>query len=632
MSNATSDPSAAHWAFCPPGAAMILINVVKGPPVSAKTDTRRAVYHSSLRLSGRANLCRAAETDWTGTHLPNHALTVLTCDPEAFHVETPKATWILFGAGTAEKERFGRRVITVDDGIEKFCRSLADTTIIRVALEQARPVGITVWRGISSPCEVFYAIRKSGQVILADYFSNLLAQLPLEERATSDSVAVDHCLFRTVPVTGTYCVNVRRVGHGERFSIALNTGAIDNLQFDRVELPSQPDDVAAYVKGIDAALESMLTPLSSETGVANLFSGGVDSTLIQSYLGKQVPAIYVEREVGSFAYERDYASNAARLLGAELQEVAYSGWNYLEDLAVTTKDIGTPICLLQWPFFRSVVTQLYRNLIIGIYADGLFGFGVKTARVAKLFVSRPGIIALELARPLLALTPRLKSLGPAAAQLLRTVSDPYGYAGQTFMTADLNLVHAAFGPDLVKDRLAKRLRYVIDHAPEQRDNVSAFLRHFELAHWGTYFCGDHATQFRQLGLAHGKTVAVPFHTSAMMAAAARIPPEKRYFRGLNGKYLLKRLLKNRVPDYPINQRKGASLLPFATLCKDTTLSQIWERYDLPDWCTGDLKARVMDPRDGLSRDAITWAVWEREVLRNPDLRIIEATRELSWAH
>jgi asparagine synthase (glutamine-hydrolysing) len=479
---------------------------------------------------------------------------------------------------------------------------------------------------------VFYANRKSGEVILADFFPNLLARLPLEERTASDAAVIDHCLFRAVAGVETYCANIRRAGHGERLSIRLDTGIAGTLQFDRVDAPSKQDSVAAYVEGIDAALESVLTPLCSEVGTANLFSGGVDSTLIQSYLRERVPAVYVECGWNNDAYEREYGVQAARLLGTELREITFGHSLFLDDLTHTIKELGNPPRLLQWTFLRSTLEQSWDKLIIGVHADALFDESVRTARVASLFAFRPGQTVLDLAKPLLGLVSRLKGVRPAAAQLRRDPCDPYGYAGQADVITDPAWVAEAFGSEPVQESLENRLQQGIARAPAPRDNASTFSRHLELAHWGEYFCNEFPEEFRSLGLAHGKTVATPFHTFEVMAAAARIPTEHRYAEGLNSKYLLKKLLKNREPDYPINQRKGSSHAPFSDLYKDTTLSEVWERYDLSDWCEGDLKARATDPFYGLLRTAITWAVWEREVLRNPDLQVLATTREQSWTH
>jgi len=71
-----------------------------------------------------------AETCRMGTDSPTQTLTVLTCDPVAFHVETPKATWVLLGASTGDKENFERQVTKDEEGVEKFCRGSADATII----------------------------------------------------------------------------------------------------------------------------------------------------------------------------------------------------------------------------------------------------------------------------------------------------------------------------------------------------------------------------------------------------------------------------------------------------------------------------------------------------------------------
>ena len=561
--------------------------------------------------------------------LANYSLKVLVADPGAFSIETPFANWVILGLDPVQKEDLRALLGTSDAGTEQVCRGLADATVIKIANGTDSLNSVTIWRGLASPYAVYYSVRKNGEVIIADHFRNLLTRLPLDERITTDETVVDHCLFRTSPGHGTYCTNVNRVGFGECREISLSSGDVQISRHGKIGSSSPLRSVEDYIDDIDAALEAATTGLRTDPNTSALFSGGVDSTLVQSYLSPDTPAVYVTRNGRGLAYEQDYAPDAARKLGIDLVEVSYDECNYLEDLAATTLDIGMPPHLLQWPFFRAGVMRSKDKVVVGVFGDALFGVSAKTAQLASLFTSGPGSAALELARPALAITSRLSSLAPAAAELRRDIHDPYGYAGQSTVNGDLNMVHQAFGEETVRRRLETRLSYVIDRAPKPNPKDSNLARHLELGHWTEYYGDDVPLQFHMLGLAHGKNIVSPFQTSTLMACAADIPPSQRFVKKLNCKYLLKRLLKKRVPGYPVNQRKGASLFSLEALHRDTTLAEIWERYQIPAWCEGELKPRLSNIRDGVTRNAITWAVWEKEVLRNPDLTLIQGTREFS---
>jgi asparagine synthetase B (glutamine-hydrolysing) len=129
----------------------------------------------------------------------------------------------------------------------------------------------------------------------------------------SDESKVDHLILWTVPGTGTYCKNISRLGCGQRLRIAEADDQAYTSRFDRIEDEMQERAISDHVHNVDTAMEAVLAPLRSTPNVVNLFSGGVDSTLIQTYLGNSVPAVYVKRAGATNSFEAEYATSCAQI-------------------------------------------------------------------------------------------------------------------------------------------------------------------------------------------------------------------------------------------------------------------------------------------------------------------------------
>jgi hypothetical protein len=128
-------------------------------------------------------------------------------------------------------------------------------------------------------------------------------------------------------------------------------------------------------------------------------------------------------------------------------------------------------------------------------------------------------------------------------------------------------------------------------------------------------------------MAHGKSLVIPFLARPGVSSAMQVPVSRRYIKRLQSKYLLKSLLHKRLPKYPAYQRKGATLLPFAEFYTAGPLSRVWERFQMPDWCEGQARDRLLNVPDNMAKSTVTWAIWEQSVLRNPILKLIDGTSD-----
>ena len=196
---------------------------------------------------------------------------------------------------------------------------------------------------------------------------------------------------------------------------------------------------------------------------------------------------------------------------------------------------------------------------------------------------------------------------------------------------DYSVVEAIFGPELVRERLLARLEYTTRRVVLSAPMNERFIQHVETAQWLDYFCENTLSIERQLAQAYGKSLFPLFVMRPVVSSALAVPVTKRYFRGpLDVKHLLKRVLKKRLPKYPINQRKCATGLPFDRYYTAGPLSDIWTRYRMPDFIEGKIRERVTDHPSQVTWNAITYAIWEYRVVRNPHLKPVPSTFTSTW--
>jgi asparagine synthetase B (glutamine-hydrolysing) len=534
------------------------------------------------------------------------------------------------GTGQFLPDALRKNLSRDDKTAEKICVDIGDAIVLKVDLEDGRAVQFTIWKGLTSGYEFFYTKRPSGDVIIADHFRNLLVQLPLADRTISEGAIADHFLFRTVPGTESHCQDVSRVALGECLEFNLNKGSICRHQFDRVDVESEKASSEDYVDWADTALKAVIEPLKSETEVASLFSGGVDSTLIHTYLGNSNPAVYVQSSSTAEGFEAQYATQAINLLGVRLECKKFDTSSFLDDLAGSIRRSALPPMFFNSTTYQAAWKTPYRKMVTGLHADILYGHGSVSTRLASPFASVIGNLILRAASPILNMSPRLNAIQPAAQKLRQHPLDPFGFAGQDSIRSDLGTVMRALGPDLVKARLERRLEYTLERTPQPSASLGRFYQHLELAHSVGSFCEDALMRMRHAASVYGTAVAGPFFSKSLLSAAARVPPQDRYLKGLQGKYLLKQLLINRLPAYPVNQRKGQSTLPFEEFYATGPLSHVWERYEMPEWFREigpDGKERLSQ---GVAQSAVAWAVWRNEVLRSPDLQPVPGVQIVTW--
>jgi len=300
-----------------------------------------------------------------------------------------------------------------------------------------------------------------------------------------------------------------------------------------------------------------------------------------------------------------------------------------------------PMHLGMLAVFARAFSSDYDSYISGWSADALFGHSARFNRIASLLANPLLIWCLESTARAVARKDRsrrniwrarMELLLPAARQLAEEPESLLGLGARAETYAEFDLAEKIFGAEAISRRLEARLDYVTERVALSAPSEDNFIRHLEIFAWIDLLCRDFTTQLRHLGIASNKAVHLPFITGPVVRSAQGIPAGERYIKGMEGKYILKRLLKRRVPSYPIGQRKGSTaLVSFPSHYKTGPLSRIWDHYDVPDLIPGELRDRVVSSPLDITYNALTYAVWKRRVLDNEDLASLPTEQRHEWA-
>jgi len=551
-------------------------------------------------------------------------------------VKNASTLWVVFEVDADDAERL-LETGGVDCGIEsRICKTAPAATIIKISMRsENQPAAVEMWRSITSYHDVFYAIRRNGDVLISDQFRNVLAELPIEERHPSENNVIDFFIYNQVPGNESYCALIKRLGSGEKLSIDLATTEISSSIFDRIEGHADRRPIASYLQDIDHALETRINSFERSGGrLVNLFSGGVDSTLIQSYLGRETPAVYLASEsvVLDSPFEIDYAAQAARALGVDLVTIPVKEEDYLNQLETTVDATAIPPMFLALAHLAEAFKMKFDRFIIGAEAAAIFGTDNRVVPVALRLNSGFGVYLAEQASRIFHNSgrPGLRALGATARSLSLEPNSLFGFGAQTDVDTEYNLIDAIFGQHKAEERLSARLDYVMDRVTLSAPRGNEALQHIELGQCVDYLCGDHVSYLRQFAGGFGKSAITPYRSRAALESALNIPVSERYLRGLHGKYLLKKLLKQRVAGYPAFQRKGYSAISLERYRTDGPLATIWDQYSAPNFVNGMIGPQLLAKTGPITWNSIAHAMWEKRVRQNAGLKAVPGSRAYEW--
>jgi asparagine synthetase B (glutamine-hydrolysing) len=557
-------------------------------------------------------------------------LVISLTSPIAIQESVPGGVWIATGMPRAELERLAT---FPDPGVagDEAAHRLRGASIIHVAVKEGVVTKVTAWKGLLGLDEVFYCRLPSGGWYITDHFRNAVAMIPTSVRDTPDDALVAHYVSADLFDRFTYARGVDRLANGDRLDLDVSSGEVKRRNFSRHTSIATDEPMDVHLDRIDGALEDLLAPLHSADDVALGFSGGVDSTLLLAYLGDNVTPVTLLPGSPEFDAETEYAREALHLFDRSATEIQLRETDYLDSLATTIETHGMPLESYVVPVLASLYAGEWSTVIVGEGADSAFGSGRGIRRVASLLSGRSGRTALRALEAIPgAIGGRAKQVGEYAALFAEPPHSPNGYAARSLeYHGDNTLAHQVFGSDAIDAYIQSLVQGVDDRVELETREEDGFWRHIEMAQW-RYLFSDLAMMGRHSAHAVGKREIEPFLSWRVISEHLRIPARNRYVRGLAGKWVLKELLKRRVPAYRANKRKLATALPFYRYYESGPLTEVWERYEVPDVFPAALRETLTARPSAVTWKAITHAIYQEHVAHNDSLQPHPSALSASW--
>lgn len=487
---------------------------------------------------------------------------------------------------------------------------------------------LLIYRNLLSTFEIKYW-SKFGHLVASDNLR--LMRLLIPEMGLNQAVIPQHFIYRTVYGRQTYLQGADRLLAGEELHWEDGKLLVDQVS-DLQKLSAAVDQRAVSAESVDwfKGIMNQVTGIyldGLEHRSATMLSGGVDSSLIQSAINNHLggkgefPSFSFSVDSPSFAYEVEYASQAAKDLGTKHEFVKVTEEDYRLNLVSAIQLLGQPLPDDVRPCFLALTGEIARGweavqtLFHGQIADGLHGVGssLEVVQGDKYRSWPPGLLGLlgKVLKPI----SQSKSYGAAkASEILHTrrnLSSPHQFLNAVGLYTDWDSVQGSFSPAEISQ--AFTMKRVLGYHYLETDLLVEQLNVLDLVTDGI----DPACVVNQFGLFHGKQFVFPYSDESVVRATFAFEPVGRYTHGHRVKPILKSALESELPGAAASQPKGWSGMGEETLfgwMRDGELSELVQDIERPGFMKqADFEKKIKQP-DWFTWNLLTLDVFKKEVL------------------
>jgi len=441
-----------------------------------------------------------------------------------------------------------------------------------VALSKTEPV-FSAFQTLLGMPQLHYSILDDG-IICSDIFRCIVSLIP--HRELNDKILPQHFLFQNVYGPSTYIRNITRLLPGyylKWFNGRIETNLRRSLDVVADNLKYIHDDKKALNllnDSFEQIVGDYITQIESRgQGLVNQLSGGVDSTLLQSFINPKLyhrpnRSISYVIQVPSFEYEVDYARQASQLLKTDHTFVNYTSQDYpglltrvIDLLAQPPNHETTPSLLAIAEFIRSE-NWSERYFFTGHGSDTLFGFSDASKLKALEMIQKIPFADTWLKGLGLILSPakRLSQSLLKGSEIIASRNNPDAFVARSnnLLTYDVDwgLVQRSFGDSIIRETLANRRNFPLQYS--KSDHYLDKVNFIELL----TFTYDLSVKNQQLALTHRMEQVFPFFDEDLIKLALTIHPDIRYIKGFKYKHLMRRLLERRTNAPVAHKSKGVS--------------------------------------------------------------------------
>ncbi len=406
--------------------------------------------------------------------------------------------------------------------------------------------------------------------------------------------------LRYVPTPRSAFKEIQKLEPGH--CLKLRRGQIEKKSFWHFN-PAPPVNrpIGYYLEKLDALLKNAIsTHLVSDVPLGIFLSGGLDSTTLAAYVkdaGRHLDSFTIYFDDAAFS-ERNEAAAVAKMYELNHNERAVH-----PDLRALTEKLAS---IYDEPFADPSIIPTYylcqfarEKVTVTLSGDGgdeLFG-GYPTYiadRVAAYYRHFPSLVQkmLRQAAQMLPVSHQGISFDYRLKTFLRAASRPQPRAH--FGWHEMMLPEEK--PQLYTEDFWRKVQ---PSAPEESfvrafDEASARadLERMLFVDQRTHLLDEYLVKVDRLSMAHSLEVRVPFLDRGMVEFAAEIPAAYK-IAGFNTKYIIRRLMKGRLPDAVLHGKKKGFTPPLGK----------WLIEDVRDWAEERLspervaRTRILNPEE-----------------------------------
>jgi len=408
--------------------------------------------------------------------------------------------------------------------------------------------------------------------------------------------------FNYLPGEETLLKNIHKLAPGS--CVLIQDGDVKIRQYWDLEVPQSSLSLAAAEEQLSSMLdESVRLHMISDVPVGFLLSGGVDSSAMLCMARGKTAGPLLSFTVGfsepGITDERPYARLAAKAYGAEHHKMTISSKDFENFLPQYIWHMEEPVCeppAVAMYYVSQLARKFVKVLISGEGGDE--GFGGYQIYRNLLWLERLKTVLRPMngmiSKGLLGLNPYLKSSQIARfAPLLNMPFETYYHSGTSnaanFFKQNLDTLYSEeFAPFVNKERSVNIVKKYLQNS-EGRDLVNRML----YVDTKTWLVDDLLLKADKMTMANSLELRVPFLDHKILEFAASLPGKYKV-HGFTTKYILKRVLSNRVPQEILNRKKVGFPVPY----------NAWLRTDLKDWIRDLLLDRETLQRGYFNRNCI----------------------------
>jgi asparagine synthase (glutamine-hydrolysing) len=487
-------------------------------------------------------------------------------------------------------EEFGPQCLDMLRGMFAFAIWDANTKTLFLARDR---VGIKpLYYCLTDTCLVFASEIKA---ILAD---------PSIRRDIAPEMIDRFLTFLYVPGEETLLKGIRKLAPGHYLIVRDGKTTIKQYWDLRFAEPAKSRSLKdAEAELLSLLAESVELHMIADVPVGVLLSGGVDSTGVLSFAthatDKPVSSFTVGFSGGQVADERPYAKLAAEKFGTTHHDMTITAEDFVAFLPKYVWHMEEPVCeppAIAMYYVSKLARKYVKVLLSGEGGDEAFaGYSnyrnlVWLERVKRGLSPLNGTVArgLSLADSLFHL-PRVAKYVPLMSDRFpgyyySRTSNPYRYTGN-----GLGKVYSAdFARAIDREHSLEPVRALQAHV-EGQNTLDAML-YIDTKSW---LPDELLIKADKMTMANSVELRVPLLDHKVLEFAASLPPSFK-LNGFTPKYILKKVLSQKIPTEILNRKKTGFPVPYES----------WLRNDLKDVIWSVLTDRRTIERGYFSKDAV----------------------------